>query len=60
MSFANPSRYDSTPVGVEMPHEVLPQLCRVVTRPFYFEDSQVVLEASHNTISPHFLLTCLY
>ena len=48
---AVPSRYDSTP---RYAPEVLPQLCRV--QPFYFEDSQVVLEASHNTISPHFLI----
>jgi BTB/POZ domain-containing protein len=52
--FANTSRSNSALTGVEMPPEVLPQLCRVVTRPFYFEDSQVVLEASHNTISPRF------
>jgi hypothetical protein len=41
-----PSRYESTPGSVGLVSEVLSGPQRVVTRPFYFEDSQVVLQAS--------------
>ena len=40
--------YDTTPVSVETIPEVFSGLQRV--RPFYFEDSQVVLQASHSII----------
>ena len=39
-------RYEFTSESVEITHESFPRLQRA--RPFYFEDSQVVLQASHS------------
>jgi len=62
MSFsAAPARYDLTPVFWETvtTPEVLPKLQRA--RPFYFEDSQIVLQASHsNTMFPSSLQPSFY
>lgn len=41
-----PSLYQANAVSGEIIPEELPRLQRA--RPFYFEDSQVVLQASHN------------
>src|SRR6266403_1795377 len=58
---AGPSRYDSTPMLREFTPgaEVLPKLQRA--RPYYFEDSQIVLQASHsNTMFPSALQPSFY
>ena len=44
------SLYESTPGSVGIVSGVLSAPQQVVTRPFYFEDSQVVLQASRSII----------
>ncbi|KAF8491837.1 hypothetical protein F5888DRAFT_1619535 [Russula emetica] len=51
--YASPALCDSTPGFGEPIFVEQPRLQRAVTRPFYFEDSQVVLQASHKKYKIH-------